>query len=135
MWNDLFQSVDLLGKGLSASWLRNTVIRNNIANAETPNYKAQDVKFETLFSRAISGSTFSAKKTSEKHIDFTPDVSRVSPVLDNRDDGTAMRLDGNNVDVDSENVKLAQNSIQYNTILQKLNSELSRIKMAINEGR
>ncbi|MDR0951705.1 MAG: flagellar basal body rod protein FlgB [Oscillospiraceae bacterium] len=136
MWDRLFQSVDLLGKGLSAAWMRNTAIRSNIANVETPGYKAQDVEFETLFENALSStSSLSAKKTNPKHQEFDTDVSSVSAVLIDRDDGTAMRLDGNNVDIDSENVKLAQNTIQYNTILAKLNSELARIRMAVNDGR
>ena len=47
----------------------------------------------------------------------------------------SMRIDGNNVDIEAENVKLAQNSIYYNTLLEKMNSELRRLRLAITEGR
>jgi flagellar basal-body rod protein FlgB len=46
-----------------------------------------------------------------------------------------MRMDGNNVDIESENVKLAQNSIYFNTLVEKMNSEIRRLKSAIAEGR
>jgi flagellar basal-body rod protein FlgB len=44
-------------------------------------------------------------------------------------------MDGNNVDIESENVKMAQNSLYYNTLMEKLNSELRRLRTAISEGR
>ena len=56
MWENLFSSADLLQNGLKASWIRNAVIRNNLANVETPGFKASDVDFETLFANALSGS-------------------------------------------------------------------------------
>lgn len=136
MWEDLFASADLLHQGLEASWLRNTVIRNNIANVETPGFKASNVEFESLFAEALSGSNFSGKMTREKHREIGNSggiTSVTGKVVE--DTGTSMRMDGNNVDIESENVKLAQNSIQYNLLVSKLNSELSRLKLAISEGK
>lgn len=134
MWEKLFTSTDLLQKGMEASWLRNTVIRNNLANAETPGFKSSDVKFETLFKKALEGSGFTGKRTRDKHIQIgSGGLYSIEPeIVLNKN--TSMRMDGNNVDVESENVKLAQNSIQYNALLYKLNSELSRIRLAISEG-
>ncbi len=45
MWDKLFASTDLLQKGLQASWLRNAVLRNNLANSETPDFKSSNVQF------------------------------------------------------------------------------------------
>jgi flagellar basal-body rod protein FlgB len=139
MWDKLFQSADLLQKGLEASWTRNTVIRNNIANVETPGFKGSDVRFESLLAEALeTPDGFVGKKTRSKHIDIGEktglDAMSVTPrvVLN---DNTAMRMDGNNVDIEAENVKLAQNSLLYNTELTKLNSELTRIKLAVSEGK
>jgi flagellar basal-body rod protein FlgB len=139
MWDKLFRSTDLLQKGLEASWTRNTVIRNNIANVETPGFKGSDVRFESLLAEALgTPDGFVGKKTRSKHIDIGGssglDALSVSPRVVSNDD-VAMRADGNNVDIEAENVKLAQNSIQYNTILTKLNSELARIKLAVSEGK
>lgn len=136
MWDDLFQSADLLQKGLQASWTRNAVIRNNIANAETPGFKTSEVVFESLISDALNGSGFSGRRTRDRHIETgaASDLDSVrARVVQTRD--TSMRMDENNVDIEAENAKLAQNSIQYNTLMLKLNSELNRIKLAVTEGK
>lgn len=134
MWEKLFASTDLLQKGMQAAWLRNAVIRNNIANAETPGFKSSDVEFESLFKSALEGNGFKGKMTRDKHIQIgNSSIDSISPEVVLNDD-TSMRMDGNNVDIESENVKLAQNSIQYNALLYKLNSELSRIRLAVSEG-
>jgi flagellar basal-body rod protein FlgB len=135
MWNNMFKPMDTLQQGLSAAWTRNAVIRNNIANVETPGFKASDVEFESHLARAISGSGFTGTKTHERHIDFgIGNPESVTPRIVERKN-LSMRMDGNNVDIEDENVKLAQNSIYYNTLVEKLNSELRRLRMAISEGR
>ena len=136
MWDNLFESVDLLQKGLQASWVRNSVIRNNIANVETPGFKSSEVVFESLIAQSLAGSDFQGRKTRDKHIDIgaAGDIHNVSPRI-TETYNTSMRMDENNVDIEAENANLAQNSIQYNTLLLKLNSELNRIKLAVTEGR
>ena len=135
MWDNMFKPMDILQKGLSAAWTRNAVIRNNIANVETPNFKASDVEFETLMARAIEGSGFVGTKTHPRHIDIgAGNLSSVSARIVERKN-LSMRMDGNNVDIEDENVKLVQNSLYSNTLLEKLNSEIRRLRMAITEGR
>jgi len=135
MWNNIFKPMDILQKGLSASWSRNAAIRNNIANVETPGFKASDVEFETLLAQSMQGSGFRGAKTHPKHIDIGPrGLPAFEARLVKRDD-LSMRMDGNNVDIESENVKLAQNSLYYNTLMEKLNSEIRRLRAAISEGR
>ena len=144
MWDNMFKSMDILQKGLSASWTRNAVIRNNIANVETPGFKASDVEFESLMARALTetqGCGFKGTKTHEKHIDIGSgyntgeiDLNSVNAVVVKRYD-TSMRMDENNVDIEGENVKLAQNTLYYNALLEKMNSEIRRLRMAITEGR
>lgn len=136
LWDDLFASVDLLQKGLQASWTRNSVIRNNIANVETPGFKSSEVEFESLVAAALNGSGFTGKRTRERHIEIgaSKDIESITHRVHEVHD-TSMRMDENNVDIEAENAKLAQNSIQYNTIMLKLNSELNRIKLAITEGK
>ncbi|MDR2530108.1 MAG: flagellar basal body rod protein FlgB [Oscillospiraceae bacterium] len=133
MWDNLFGSVDLLHSGLEASWLRNAVIRNNIANVETPGFKAGDVNFESVYRAALesAGAAQTPKRTRDRHIKFGEYSGSGSPLVTTRRD-LSMRLDENNVDIESENVKLAQNSILYNTIVSELNGELSRLKTAIS---
>jgi len=135
MWNNLFKPMDVLQKGLSANWMRNAVIRNNIANVETPGFKASDLEFESLFRRAIEEGGFVGTRSHVLHKEIgTGNLHNIRPRIYQRRD-LSMRYDGNNVDIESENVKLAQTQIQYNTIMEKLNSEIRRLRMAISEGR
>jgi len=135
MWNNMFKPIDLLQRGLSASWTRNAVIRNNIANVETPNFKASDVEFETLMERAATDTGFRGAMTHPGHRQIgAAGLDSIQPLILKRQD-LSMRMDGNNVDIESENVKLAQNSLYYNTLIEKMNSELRRLRAAISEGR
>ena len=136
MFNNLFKPIDTLHKGLSASWTRNTIIRNNIANVETPNFKASGLEFESVLRRAfLDSGKFRATVTHPKHIYFGPlNIDDVRPVVFQRNE-LSMRADGNNVDIEAENIRLAQNSIFYNTLVEKMNGEIRRLKMASSEGR
>jgi len=135
MWNNMFKPIDLMQRGLSASWTRNAVIRNNIANVETPNFKASDVEFETLMEKAVTGGGFQGAMTHPGHRQIgSAGLDAVSPRIVRRHD-LSMRMDGNNVDIESENVRLAQNSLYYNTLIEKMNSELRRLRAAIAEGK
>ena len=135
MFNNLFRPMDMLHKGLSASWTRNTIIRNNIANVETPNFKASGLEFESVLRRALDGRAFRATTTHPMHRDFgAGNIDNVRPLVFKRNH-LSMRADGNNVDIEAENIRLAQNSIFYNTLTEKLNGEIRRLKMAITEGR
>ena len=131
---DLFDQTKYLEKGLSASWLRNQVIANNIANESTPNFKASSVEFESLFKDALDSQNggFTAKTTNDKHISFTSSAD-ISPVVV-QNTSTTMRQDGNNVDIDYESSELAKNAIWYQTLVEKISSEFNMIEMAIKEG-
>ena len=135
LFNNIFKPIDLMQKGLSAAWLRNAVIRNNIANVETPGFKASGVEFESILAQSLRGRGFEATRTHAGHRDFgLGGVSDVRPRVYRRNE-LSMRADGNNVDIEAENVRLAQNSIHYNALMEKLNSEIRRLRMAITEGR
>lgn len=135
MIKDIFASTKYIEKGLDASWLRNQVISNNIANAETPGFKSSRVEFEDVFSAALEGDgAFANKMTREGHRSFTNDPEGVQASVV-KNENTAMTMDGNNVDIDYENVELAKNTLYYNTLVEKLNTELSMLRLAITEGR
>jgi len=137
MWNNLFKPVNLLQRGLNAAWTRNAVIRNNIANIETPNFRASDVEFESHLERSLQSTGFRGAVTHSGHREIGSgfrDLSAVAPQIVQRR-GTAMRIDGNNVDIEAENVRLAQNTLQYNVLLEKMNSEIRRLRLAITEAR
>jgi flagellar basal-body rod protein FlgB len=136
MFPDLFRTTDLLAHGLDAAQLRQDTIANNIANVDTPGFKASEVEFESYMKDALEddGSGFQMKTTSGKHISASSgDALDVQPqVVTN--DSSSMRMDGNSVDIDEQMSALAKNTIWYNTLATKLNGELGRLKTAI-DGR
>ncbi len=133
MWDKLFQTTDYLQKGLNTTWLRNEVISNNIANADTPGFKVSEVEFEDILVSAISSSDVELKTTREGHITKSVDLSDAEPVV-TQVENTSYRSDENNVDIEAEMVSLAQNSLQYYTLVNKINSEFNKLNMAIKGG-
>ena len=129
MFDGLFGNVNLLQKGLDASWLKNEIISHNISNVDTPNFKAQKVEFESVFRKALEGGGL--KVTNSKHI-AGKNGSKLAPIISEKTGVT--RMDGNNVDIEGEMAELASNSIHYNYMLQKVSKEFAMLKTAIKEG-
>lgn len=135
MIEDMFNNTYVLQRALDATWTKNKVISNNIANVDTPGYKRQKVEFESYLSQAVDNKALRGTTTNEKHIPVgAGSMNRVK--IDVREDtATAMRLDGNNVDVDSEMADLAKNNIMYNALIEKISGTFRNLRTAINEGR
>lgn len=136
MIQKLLSNVNLLQKGLDASWLRNEVISNNIANSDTPGFKTSKVEFEKIFSEALErDSNFVGNKTREKHIDIGySDLAKVKPTVVKSQTGS-LRLDGNNINIEEEMTELAKNTIYYNILSEKISKDLALLKKVINEGK
>ncbi len=117
---------------MDASWLRNQAIVNNIANVDTPGFKASSVEFEAAFKKALKDDKgFSAKTTRPQHYDFTGSRKNVTPVV-TKDTRTVYRMDENNVDIDYQNLELARNTIYYNELATLMSSEIGKMKTVIN---
>ncbi len=122
-----FNFVNMLEKAADASMLRYNVIANNIANNDTPNYKRKDVNFEDyLLEELTSGSNRSLR---EKVADVDLDNITASTYTDYSQ--LSYRLDGNNVDIDTENVELASTQIKYNAVVDTIHYEFSLYKAAM----
>jgi flagellar basal-body rod protein FlgB len=134
---DITQSI--LAKALDGSALRNRAISNNIANVETPNYQRQDVSFEDELRSALDSSTSSARQdgTAETPSSFTSLEAKVAEAQPRMmtDSVQPARDNGNNVDVDREMARLAENTIHYEALLQTVSVKSSMLKNAIYEGR
>jgi flagellar basal-body rod protein FlgB len=132
LFQRLFGHADTLKKGLDVAWLRQEVISHNIANAETPGYKSQHVEFESAFRQALKDAgNLPLKTSSPRHIAPGPvDPLALQPSVVSETWHT-YRMDGNNVNPDNEMTELAMNTIQYNTLVQQLNKEFGRLKLAI----
>ena len=137
MFNKMFRHIDLMQRGMDAAWMRQDVIAHNIANADTPDYKVQHVKFESILQAALAGEgTLEGAVTHEKHIRFggIPDPARVQPVA-LTDTHFTVRMDGNNVDIDHEMSELVANYIRYSMLQTQVSGSFGRLNIAIREGR
>lgn len=129
MVSAIFNHTDNLRNALDASWMRDEVINNNIANNETPNFKASKVEFESILKKQSEGSAELMKTTRDKHLGAAKGYIEPKVVTDT---STAMRYDGNNVDIEQEQTQKAENAIYYYTLTNQLKKEYSRLKYAID---
>lgn len=120
----VFDYINVLDKAADASWLRNNAISNNIANADTPGYKRQDVTFENHLRQALGYHRYESMDSKVYSLNVNDIVPEV--YTDARD--WSYRLDGNNVDIDTENVYLAENQIKYNALLDSIKHEFDTLK-------
>ena len=120
-----YNYINILEKASVASATRHEVLSNNIANNDTPNYKRQDVNFESVLNGAIHNS--STLDEAVKNIDLGSLKANIFT-----DNGSlSYRLDGNNVDIETENAYLAENQIRYYTLLDSISQEFTRLQAVI----
>ena len=122
-----FDYVNVLDKAMDASWLRNEAISNNIANADTPGYKRQDVNFEVQLAKALRHSRY--KTMDAKVADMK--MNRLNPIAYTDYAGFSYRIDGNNVDPDTEGVYLAKNQVVYQGLYQSVSEEFKNLQMVM----
>ncbi len=107
----------VLSKALDALSLRHEVTANNIANVNTPGFKAKSVRFEDQLKAAISrGDPGSCRPTIEE-------------------DPLQVRLDGGSVDIDLEMARLAETQVGYSAVSRLVSERFSLLKYVISEGR
>lgn len=123
--SNAYNYINVLDKAADASWTRNDVLANNIANAVTPGYKRKDVQFETYLSNAVAGTD--ALDETVANID----LSTLEATTYTEQAGLSYRMDGNNVDISTENVELAKNQLKYYTLMSSISDEFSRLKVAL----
>lgn len=131
---DLFGSSTFkaLERGLDGSQLRQKAISQNIANVDTPYYKAKNVTFKQTLSEAMNQPTLQANRTNDKHVEFSKSTN--SPLVQtNRN--TMYNHNQNNVDIDFEMAELAKNQIYYNALIDRMNGRFTSLQTVIRGGR
>lgn len=120
-----FNYINVLEKACDAGWMRNAAISNNIANVDTPGYKRKDVDFESYLQSAVSGGSSLDDEIAGVDLETLTGTTYT-------DYGQVdYRLDGNNVDIDTENVELAKNQMKYYTMLDSITQEFTRLKSVL----
>lgn len=133
--NKFGRTVDVLHRTMDVSLLRRTVIADNIANADTPNFKRSTINFESQLKRAFDSQkreTIPALMTDSRHMPFYKpvDFRSVGPkrVLDYL---TTSKNNGNNVDVEEEMMQSMQNQLNYQLMTLSVSNQFSQVNMVL----
>ena len=122
-----------LGNVLDLRQKQNILTAGNIANVDTPNYKAKLIRFDEILAQTMGNSDFSMKQTNAKHLagfDGThddPAVEELSP--------PPWVMDGNSVQLEREMVRLKSNALQYNAVTKGMQRRLAILKFVASNGR
>ncbi len=123
-------TISNIENGLTYSSIKQKTIAQNIANVDTPNYKAKDVSFSKMLSDA-QNSYIKANRTNEKHIDFNTSTKAPGVFSYSND---RYRENGNGVDMDKEQASLAENTIYYNALVDRINGKLNSLLTVAKGG-
>ncbi|MBT8144759.1 MAG: flagellar basal body rod protein FlgB [Gammaproteobacteria bacterium] len=110
---------------------RMQIIASNLANADTPNYKARDVDFRDMLQDERSGSSLKTYRTNDRHLGMSATVSN---------DDLKYRVplqpseDGNTVDAQFEQTSFADNAVRYQATLMFLTGKIRGLSEAITGG-
>lgn len=121
---NVFDYVRVLDKAADASWLRNEAIANNIANVDTPGYKRQDVAFESVLQKALHNSRY---ETTDAKVAALRNKSLSARTFTDYKE-YSYRLDGNNVDIENENIMLAENQLKYQGLMSSISQEFVNLQ-------
>lgn len=119
-----FDYINVLDRAADAAWQRNEAISNNIANVDTPGYKRQDVAFESVLQKALGNNRYESMDEKVGNINLSRLRGRAYVDYANY----SYRLDGNNVDIENENVMLAENQLKYQGLLNSINQEFTNLQ-------
>jgi flagellar basal-body rod protein FlgB len=116
-----------LAKTLDGAATRHRAIAENIANVDTPGFQRADVSFETELQAALNDAQAHPRTALQR-------IRGVQPRL-LRDTTSPARADGNNVDVDREMARVAQNALEFEAAARALAAKLRMLRTAVSEGR
>ncbi|WP_077309592.1 flagellar basal body rod protein FlgB [Terribacillus halophilus] len=125
-------AIQKLDRSLDYANLKNQTIANNIANADTPGFKAETVSFKDTLQQTMN-STFSAKRTNLKHLTFGSSESSSAFQVTKRE-GTSYMNSGNNVDIDKEMSELADNQLYYQALADRISGKFNSLSKVIKGG-
>ena len=109
-------TINAATRALQGLWARQQTISENIANVDTPGYKAARFDFEGYMQRARAR-----------------DAASVAGHV-YRQQGSSVRTDGNNVDMDKEMVLLTQNALRYNAVMSQLGRKIDYLHSVIRDS-
>lgn len=129
------KSIDILHRSMDVVLLRRGVLADNVANADTPNFKRSEINFESELKRALDSNRkkgMEAALTNERHIPF-------NRVYDYKDVGPKRVLDylsttdnnGNNVDLEEESMLLLENQLSYDLMTRIVSNQFTQLNLVL----
>ena len=129
----IISPIEILANGMAAARMRVNTLASNIANAETPQYRAIDVSFGNELEKAFEAQNGSLAQTNSAHIDTQSNQGDTSSLVPDLSGPT--KPDGNNVDLDLQMGRLAQNSGDYANAARLIRRQIGLLRTAIRETR
>lgn len=131
MSNTIDQALKFQQTALNLRAQRSQVLASNIANADTPHYKARDIDFKSALGQAMSGrgaGALNLSTSSARHLAAPPDPAPAGTLY-----RTEMQssIDGNTVNLDVERAQFAENAVQYEASITFINGTLKTLQTAI----
>jgi len=123
----------MMSKALDFQSQRHLLVSSNISNLDTPGYKAKDIDFKGALQDAMGRGGLTVNKTHSGHLGPGMDSLR-SLQAQVYEEPDAARSNGNNVNIDKEMTKLAENQIAYSATAQLMGKRGSTIRAAIRES-
>ena len=134
MATEMFKTIDLLEKVLDIRAARHSIIASNIANYDTPNYKAADLNFEKTLQETLKQySMIEVQKSSSLHLSGAEISGKIAPVIE-IDFNSNLSNDLNTVDIDKEFGKMSNNAGYYDIVSKLIRNRFDQLKEAISEG-
>ncbi|MEI6893060.1 MAG: flagellar basal body rod protein FlgB [Colwellia sp.] len=126
------QGFQLHTQGMQVRAQRAEVIASNIANADTPGYKAKGLDFQQALKKAANSQQMGMTRTNEKHFDVRIELNNS---VDYRIPNQPDTGDGNTVDVQVERNLYLKNSLEYQASVQFLTGKIQAMKKVISGGQ
>ncbi|TAA72220.1 flagellar basal body rod protein FlgB [Planococcus salinarum] len=132
--NLISPTIQSLEQALSTSALKQQTHTANIANVDTPGYKAKQVDFATVLKNAAGKQAMASYKTDAKHISFSNESAQYDPRV-TVNENSMYKINGNNVDMDVEMAELAKNQLHYNAVTDRISGKFRSLSSVISGGR
>lgn len=117
----------MMEKSMDFLWAKQAAILDNIANAETPNYKAKVVTFEENLRQQLEAAQVGSQSATRRQIRQALEKSDYQV----QEQQEVTRMDDNGVNVTEQSTEMLRNSYQLQYVMGAINSDLSRLRTAI----
>ncbi len=131
------QAFGIHEKALSLRAKRTEILASNLANADTPNFKAKDFDFKAALGQAeksMNNSKLNVSSTNVKHLSLSTEALNADSLEMKYRNPISPSMDGNTVEVNQEQAAFAENSMQYQVSLSFLSSRIQNLMMSIKGG-